>query len=163
MYPCPIRAFCITYFVCKIAGWTSCEFILTTTLGLQIISTYNLVGITIVRYFSIRDPLRFPIRFTRRCALDAVVAIWVLLGLTACAFFLRKRPRKFLFLNLIWLYRIVVNIFIAVTPNERQDISVHLSFGCLFNSLYGLVSKEISNAASLTLSEGNPPMTDGFP
>ena len=75
--------------------WPSCEVILTTTLGLLFISSYNLVGITITRYLSIRDPLRFPLRFTRRRALAAVMTTWCSLTLISCAIYVRGEPRKF--------------------------------------------------------------------
>ena len=72
--------------------WASCDVILTTTLALLSMSSFSLVGITITRYISIRDPLKFPLHFTHRRALAAVVTTWVFVIAISCASYVRNAP-----------------------------------------------------------------------
>ena len=53
--------------------------------------------------------------------------------------------------------------FITATSNDRPGFSNHRSIECLFNSLFRLTTKEHQMSALLSICEGNPPVTGGFP
>ena len=52
---------------------------------------------------------------------------------------------------------------ITATSNDRHGVSNYRSVGCLFISLFILTTKKHQRSALLSLCEGNPPVTDGFP
>ena len=55
------------------------------------------------------------------------------------------------------------NCCFTATPNDRRDIWNYRSTECLFNSLFRLTTKKHQRSASLSLCQGNPPVTGGFP
>ena len=72
--------------------WASCTIVMTLTLGTLSISSFNLVAITVTRYISIRDPLKFSSRLTHRSACTGAAAIWIILYGLACGLYIRPHP-----------------------------------------------------------------------
>ncbi|KAK2194220.1 hypothetical protein NP493_1g02001 [Ridgeia piscesae] len=57
-------------------GYTTCIYCGSTTLTLCLASITNIFAVTIDRYIAIVDPLKYPVRMTRRRAAGAIAFVW---------------------------------------------------------------------------------------
>ena len=73
--------------------WWVCMITLVPVLCFLCISAFNLVGITAIRYISIRDPLNFNTTVTHGRAVAACVCVWVVTIIIECAVYLRLTPK----------------------------------------------------------------------
>ena len=68
---------------------------------------------------------------------------------------------------MVWCVRGYVSILprhiITVTSNDHHGVFIYRSMECLFNSLLRLTAKKHQRSALLSLCEGNPLVTGGFP
>ncbi|KAI0241425.1 Histamine H2 receptor, partial [Lamellibrachia satsuma] len=57
-------------------GYTTCIYCASATLTLCLASIANIFAVTIDRYIAIVDPLKYPVRMTRRRASTAIAFVW---------------------------------------------------------------------------------------
>jgi hypothetical protein len=57
-------------------------------------SAFNLVGITVVRYMSIRRPLQHKHILSRKRVIKCIIFVWTLAFIFGIAFYVRPKPGK---------------------------------------------------------------------
>ena len=81
------------YILSFITGdWTVCNIMITITMTLLSISSFNLLGITVFRFISIKFPLSFKCHVTHNKALAATASVWICISIFSAAIFLRPKP-----------------------------------------------------------------------
>ena len=81
--------------------WSRCCPLLATVTASQMASGYNLVGLLVVRYLSVRAPLRQHIILTHNRMIGGILGVWIISVALACILYVRSEPGLSLYKNIM--------------------------------------------------------------